>query len=97
MLTLKEIKKIISKQKNYLRENYSVMNIGIFGSYIRGEEKRSSDVDIIVDFKKPVGLLKIVSLENYLTDLLGVKVDIVPKNNIRKELRKDILDEVVTV
>lgn len=91
------IKEILAKYKNLLHEKYSVANIGIFGSYVRQEQKETSDVDILVEFDKPVSLLRIVSLENYLSDILGVKVDVVPKKNIRKELKDHILKEAVPV
>jgi len=95
--SLEEIKKILVKQKSELHDKYSVIEIGIFGSYVREEQKEASDVDILVEFEKPVSLLQIVSLENYLSDILGVKVDVVPKKNIRKELKDYILKEAVPV
>jgi predicted nucleotidyltransferase len=97
MKTLEEIKEILANHKNKLHEKYSVIEIGIFGSYVREEQKETSDVDVLVEFEKPVSLLQIVSLENYLSDILGVKVDVVPKKNIRKELKEYILKETVPV
>ncbi|KKO21090.1 MAG: nucleotidyltransferase family protein [Candidatus Brocadia sp.] len=97
MKNLEKIKEIIAKHKNKLHDKYSVIEIGIFGSYVREEQKETSDVDILVEFEKPVSLLQIVSLENYLSDILGVKVDVVPKKNIRKELKDYILKEAVPV
>ncbi|MEJ5227357.1 nucleotidyltransferase family protein [Thermodesulfovibrio sp.] len=95
MKTLSEIAEILQEKKELLREKYKVKEIGVFGSYVRGEQKESSDVDILVDFEKPVSLLKIVSLENYLSDLIGIKVEVVPKRDIRSELRESILREAV--
>ena len=97
MKTLEEIKEILANHKNKLHEKYFVIEIGIFGSYVREEQKETSDVDVLVEFEKPVSLLQIVSLENYLSDILGVKVDVVPKKNIRKELKEYILKETVPV
>ncbi|MEW6408575.1 MAG: nucleotidyltransferase family protein [Nitrospirota bacterium] len=97
MKNLEEIKETLAKHKNKLYEKYSVTEIGIFGSYVREEQKETSDVDILVEFEKPVSLLQIVSLENYLSDVLGVKIDVVPKKNIRKELKEYILKEAVPV
>ncbi len=97
MKNLEKIKEIIAKHKNKLHDKYSVIEIGIFGSYVREEQKETSDVDILVEFEKPVSLLQIVSLENYLSDILEVKVDVVPKKNIRKELKDYILKEAVPV
>jgi len=85
---LEEIKSILVQHKENLRERYGVREIEIFGSYIRAEQRDTSDLDILIDFERPVSLLHIVALENDLSDLLGVKVDVVPKKNIRKELKE---------
>ncbi|MCI0454652.1 MAG: nucleotidyltransferase family protein [Candidatus Dadabacteria bacterium] len=97
MQTLEEIKTIINRHKDEIKSKYAVKEIGIFGSYVKGEQKETSDVDILVDFEKPVSLLHIVSLENYLSDIVGIKVDILPKKNIRAELKEFILEETVPV
>jgi predicted nucleotidyltransferase len=93
MKNLDEIKEIIRSHKKELEEKYKVKSIAIFGSYIRGEQKIGSDIDLLVEFEEPISLLKIVSLENYLSDILGIKVDLVPKKNIREELRETIIKE----
>lgn len=95
MKTLEEIKDTLIRQKPIIKEKYGVSEIGVFGSYVRGEQKRKSDIDILVAFEKPISLLKLVSLENFLTDLIGVKADVVPKEDIRRELKERILREVV--
>lgn len=97
MKTFEEIRSILEKHKEEIEKKFKVKEIGIFGSYIRKEQKDASDLDILVDFEKPVSLLHIVSLENHLSDILGVKVDVVPKKNIRKELKEFILKEAVSV
>lgn len=97
MKTLEEIKKIIKNQKPILREKYFVREIGLFGSYVRGEQKKKSDVDILVEFEKPISLLKLVNLENFLADVMGIKADVVPKEDIRHELKERILREVVYI
>lgn len=97
MKTLDQVKEILAKRKGELKEKYKVKEIGIFGSYVKGEQKETSDVDILVEFEKPVSLLQIVSLENYLSDILGIKVDVVPKKNIRKELKEFILKGAIPV
>lgn len=95
MKTLSEIINIFQGKRELLREKYNVKEIGVFGSFVRGEQKELSDVDILVDFEKPVSLLQIVSIENYLSDLIGIKVEVVPKRGIRSELRESILREAV--
>ena len=97
MRTLEEIKEILKKQKPAIRTKYGVKEIGIFGSYVRGEQKKKSDVDVLVEFEKPISLLKLVNLENFLADLIETKVDVVPKEDIRYELKERILKEVVYV
>jgi predicted nucleotidyltransferase len=92
---LNDIKNIIGQQKNLLIERYKVKEIGIFGSYIRNEQKPDSDLDILVDFIEPISLLKLVNMENYLNEIIGIKTDVIPKPDLRPELREDILNETV--
>lgn len=95
MTKLSAIKKILRDQKETLRERYHVQRIGIFGSWVRGDTHSGSDVDVLVEFSDPVSLLQLVSLENYLTGIVGIKVDVVPRDDIRRELRDSILREAV--
>jgi len=96
-MTLDEIKNILERYKNELHLRFLVKEIGIFGSYVREEQRQASDVDILVEFERPVSLLKLVSLENFLNDLLGLKVDVVPVEDVRPELREKILSETVYI
>jgi len=97
MKNLEEIKEIIRKHKEELKEKYKVKSIAIFGSYVRREQKEESDIDLLVEFDEPVSLLHIVSVENYLSDILGIKVDLVLKKNFREELREIIIKEAIFV
>lgn len=94
--SLDEIKEIIGKHKEELNEKYGIKEIGIFGSYLRGKTKEESDLDILVEFKPDaeISLLEFVELENYLSDLLGVKVDLVEKSALKPRIGKQILSEV---
>jgi hypothetical protein len=74
-----------------------VKTVGIFGSYIKGKEKEKSDLDILVEFEEPVSLLKFIELENYLSDSVGVKVDLVMKSVLKPRIGKHILKEVVNI
>ena len=78
-----------------LKDEYSVREIGIFGSFVRGEQKMRSDLDILVEFEKVPGLLKFIELEMLLGKMLKRKVDLVRKQAIRPELKEHILGEVV--
>ena len=95
MKSLEEIKRILQQHKEELKAKYKVEEIGVFGSYVRGQQKKRSDIDILVEFEVVPGLLKFIELEDYLSKLLGIKVDLVRKSSIRKELRDTILQEVM--
>ncbi len=96
-LTVEKIISILKKHKDELREKYRVIEIGIFGSYVRNEQKEDSDVDILVEFEPDarISLLDFVELENYLSDLLSVKVDLVEKSALKPRIGKHILNEVI--
>jgi len=97
MRNIDKVKKILAEHRDELRREYKIIEIGIFGSYIRGEQKRKSDIDILVKFEEPVSLLDLVGAENYLSDLLKIKVDLIPKEDLRPELKDRILKETVYV
>ena len=97
MKTLKEIKNILAKHMEILESQYKVKSIGVFGSYIKGRQKKGSDLDILVEFFEPVSLLKFIHLENYLSEILGVRVDLVMKDALKPRIGKHILREVVNV
>lgn len=95
--TLDEIKRILIEQKPYLMEQYGLTEIGLFGSYVRHEQRSDSDIDILVELSDPpkISLLGLVGLERYLSDLLNTKVDVAIKQNLRKRIGKRILNETV--
>ena len=97
MKTLKEIEKILKENKAILAERFKVQEIGIFGSYVRGEQKKKSDVDIFVEFSEPVSLLHLAGLENFLTDLIGIKADIGTKKSLKPRIKEQVLKEAVII
>lgn len=97
MKTVEDIKKILKDYKDHLRDDYGVKEIGIFGSYVRGTQKESSDVDILVGFQKTIGLIAFVSLKNHLTELIGIQVDLVMKKALKPKIGKRISEEVVYI
>lgn len=97
MRTGQEIKKILTLKKPELFARYSLKEIGIFGSYLSGDQKDSSDIDILVEYEKPVGLIEFVNLKNHLSDLLEMDVDLVMKKALKPNLGRRILREVVYV
>jgi uncharacterized protein len=97
MQTLEKLKVALASHKIELKENYKVDEIGLFGSYVRNEQHNKSDVDVLVTFTETPDLFQFIELENYLTDLLGVKVDLVMKDGIKPRLKDRILSEAVYV
>lgn len=97
MKTFQEIRSILSAHAAELRDRYGITNLAVFGSVVRGEAREESDVDILADVPENMSLLGIISVENHLSDLLGVKVDFIPRSDIRRELRDHILHESVAV
>jgi predicted nucleotidyltransferase len=95
--TLVEIKQILHQQKPYLAQRYGVVEIGIFGSYVRGEQRLNSDLDVLIELEDPprLSLLDLVNLENYLSDLLDIKVQTAVKESLKPRLRPYIMQEVV--
>jgi uncharacterized protein len=88
-----EIKKIIL---SHLKD-YNILKVGIFGSFARGDNKKGSDLDILVEFKESPSLLTLIKLENDLTEILGIKVDLVTtgalKNRrVKKSINKDLIN-----
>jgi hypothetical protein len=79
MKDLKEIREILLEQKQLLIDKYKVKEIGIFGSFVRGEQREKSDVDILVDFSEPVGL-EFVGLCNFLDEILGMNAHVATVN-----------------
>jgi len=81
--TIHEIEEILDSVKDLLKEKYAVKSLAIFGSFARGEQKEESDIDILVEFNKPIGLA-FIELGDFLSEVLGVKVDLVTAEMVRK-------------
>lgn len=97
MQTVEQLKATLALHKEELREKFKVKEIGLFGSYVRREQKKKSDVDVLVTFYETIDLFTFVELENYLSDILRVKVDLVMKEGIKPRLKERILSEAVYV
>jgi len=97
MKSKEEIRTSLAGLKDTLRREYGVTEIGLFGSCVRGEQGPESDVDILVDFEKPLGLFEFVDLKYYLSDALGIRVDLVMKKALRPAIGERILREVIYV
>ncbi|MBW1911430.1 MAG: nucleotidyltransferase family protein [Deltaproteobacteria bacterium] len=92
---LKNLIQRLRQQMPDLSERYRVNSLGVFGSYVRQEQQADSDLDLLITFHEPPSLLKFIELENYLSDLLGVKVDLVMQSALKPRIGKRILSEVV--
>lgn len=89
--------RVLKKHLPFLAERYKVKYMGVFGSYIRDEQKRTSDLDLLVEFYETPSLFQYIRFENYLSKLFGVKVDLVMKDALKPAIGKHILKEVVEV
>jgi predicted nucleotidyltransferase len=97
MTTISEIKDILNRHKSYIKERFKVDEIGIFGSYVRSEQTNESDVDVLVTFKEPIDFFLFLDLEDYLSDLIGKKVDLVMKRALKPDIGKSIIEETIYV
>jgi len=96
MTELTSIKRILTQLKPELTEKYFVNSIGLFGSIVRDDFTPKSDVDIIVDFSKPVGV-EIIDLANYLESKLSKKIDLVSRNGVKPKYFHQIESEIIYV
>jgi uncharacterized protein len=96
-IDITQIKEILEKQKDFLRDTYQVDDLGVFGSVARGDNNEISDIDVLVKFVKPVGMFKFIELEEYLSKLFGKKVDLVTTRALKPAIKNEVLQEVVYV
>jgi uncharacterized protein len=93
MMQKEDIENILRQHKPILVEQYNVHKIGLFGSYVRNEQTEKSDVDILVEFSRPLGL-RFFDLKDYLESLFGKRVDLVSSKALKPYIKDDILREV---
>ena len=91
--TSKEISLILKNELPKLKSVFNVVSVDMFGSYVREEQRLDSDLDILVTFLKSPSLFEFVKLENYLSDLIGVKVDLVMRSALKPNIGKQIISE----
>jgi uncharacterized protein len=97
MQTLNDIQTHLNRLKPFLQQAYQVTQVGIFGSYVRGDQTPTSDLDILVEFTPEArfGLATFCELENYLSETLNLKVDLVMKAGLKPNIGDRILQEVI--
>ena len=95
MARIEEIKKILEEHKKELQDKFKIKALGIFGSYVRNEQRRGSDIDILVEYSEVPDLIAFIELQNYLSELLQMKVDLVMKSALKAHIGKRILKEAI--
>ncbi len=92
--TKEEILSVLSGLKSELRARFNVTSVGVFGSFVRGEQRDGSDIDVLVDFSDEADLFDLVGLGIFLEERLGRRVDVVPRRALRAEIRESVLRQV---
>lgn len=80
-----------------LERKFNVRSLAVFGPYVRKEQNKKSDIDLLVDYIEMPGLLGFIELEDYLSDTLGIKVELVLKPALKQKVGKDILNEIIPI
>jgi predicted nucleotidyltransferase len=94
---IQHYQRLLREQMPFLAARYRVASLGLFGSYLHGTQRRDSDLDVLVSFHETPSLLRLIELENHLSDLLGVKVDLVLREALKPRIGERVLREVVPV
>ena len=97
MKNIQKILKVLKRELPSLSKKYHLKSLSVFGSYVRNEQNKNSDLDILVTFDEIPSLLEFLQLENYLSDLLSIKVDLVMEKSLKNKISKEIMQEVVPV
>jgi predicted nucleotidyltransferase len=97
VLSKKKILDILEDEIPFIKKAYQVSKIGLFGSYAREEQTDESDVDLLIEFVKPISFFTLFKLENYLSDKLGVKVEIVTPRALKELIIPTIMRDVIYV
>ncbi len=97
MKKIEEIKENLRELKPILKEKYKVSEIGIFGSWVKGKQKKRSDLDMLVDFYEIPDLWTFIELRDFLSKKLRVKVDLVMKSALKPYIGQIILKEVISI
>lgn len=91
-MDFKQVKIVLVKEKPLLEKKFHVKTIGVFGSYARGEQTENSDIDILVEFSKPVGL-EFIDLKAHLEKLYGKQIDLATVKALKPQIKENILNE----
>ena len=94
-LSKEKILNTLKRLKEDLNTDFRVKTIGLFGSYVKNEQKNTSDIDFLVEFEEDADLFHLVGLSRYLEDVFKSNVDVISKPAIKEELKQRILEEVI--
>jgi predicted nucleotidyltransferase len=97
MKTRQEILAILRDKKSELASRYGVSQLALFGSYARNEQNEASDIDVVVEFEKPISGLSFVSLAEAIESAIGIRADVVPADGIKPRYREFIGKDLVYV
>ena len=95
--TLEEIKEVIEQHRPELKSQFHVDKIGVFGSYARGTQKKRADIDFLVSFDKPISYFTLGGLYEYLKEIMGTDVDVVPREDLRPEFSDSVMKDVAYI
>jgi predicted nucleotidyltransferase len=93
----KKIMEVLKNNKEFLKKNFRVTRIGIFGSFARNEETENSDIDILVEFEKTPDMVTFFSVEEFLEKKLNKKIDMVRPQGLKKHIKENVLSEVIYI
>jgi len=96
-ININQVKNTIDQHMVFFRDTYNVKDIGVFGSVASGQNTEKSDIDLLVEFSKPIGFFKFIQLEKYLSKILRRNVDLVTKKALKSAIKDEVLREVVYV
>jgi predicted nucleotidyltransferase len=97
VLTKKKIIDFLEAEMPFLMEAYNVNTIGLFGSYAREEQTETSDLDLLIEFTKPISYFTLFKLEDYISDKLGINAEIVTPDGLKELIKPIIMREVLYV
>jgi len=94
---IEKFAKILQRELPTLKSQYHVATLEVFGSFVRGEQTETSDLDVLVSFTQAPSLFQFLELEDYLSELLGIKVDLVMRNALKPNIGRRIRSEAQSI
>ena len=95
--TIEEIKSILQNSKDFIEEKYFVENFLLFGSYAKNSQTAESDIDLLVNFKRPIDMFDFIDLQDYLSGLFNKKIDLGTKNSLKSFIKDKVLKEAIAL